>query len=296
MPESFNRFSTVFSSGGICMRTSRMMNEVMGGTEELQVERRRMSDDRRRFGLRFQSLFQNALEAVDVEQLEVESPPAGRVQTSGAVAFGQAQQLLGLTQTAPGELAAQKLIGEIAGGGSQFTRPLAVEVGPAQGVGGPALRVIGVIGRAAAGRLALMRLDQLAMRIDPHQRSITAHLDLAADPARGKRVEGLPKANVMIRMNFALSPGGCCEAFGLERNQPGLLFCLEDFQGHSPGGSVEAAASHLTAPEQSAARHVVEVDKRLPLKEALPHITHTILNDRFVPRVNRPGRVGEEAP
>ena len=68
-----------------------------------------MSDDRRRFGLRLQSLFQDVLEAVDVEQLEVESPPAGRVQTSGAVAFGQAQQLLGLTQTAPGELAAQKL-------------------------------------------------------------------------------------------------------------------------------------------------------------------------------------------
>src|SRR5215469_4434000 len=296
MPDSRKRFSTVFSSGWICIASSFSRHEMLGGTQKLQFQRRLLAHDGLRFALRFQSLLQNALDAVDVQQVEVESSPASGVHTSGTVAFGQAQQLLRLTQTAPGELAAQKLIGEIAGGGSQFTRPLAVEVGPAQGVGGPALRVIGVIGRAAAGRLALMRLDQLAMRIDPHQRSITAHIDLAADPARGKRVEGLPKANVMIRMNFALSPGGCCEAFGLERNQPRLLFCLEDFQGHSPGGSVEAAASHLTAPEQSAARHVVEVDKRLPLKEALPHITHTILNDRFVPRVNRPGRVGEEAP
>src|SRR5215471_21787964 len=118
MPESFNRFSTVFSSGGICMRASWVMNEVMGGAEKLQVECRLRSDDRLRFGLRLQSLFQNALQAVDVEQFEVESPLAGRVQTSGAVAFGQAQQLLRLTQTAPGELPAEELIGEIAGGGS----------------------------------------------------------------------------------------------------------------------------------------------------------------------------------
>ena len=81
----------------------------MGGTEKLQVECRLVSGDRLRFGLRLQPLFQDALEAVDVEQFEVESPPAGRVQTSGAVAFGQAPQLLCLTQTAPGELAAQKL-------------------------------------------------------------------------------------------------------------------------------------------------------------------------------------------
>src|SRR5215471_4219285 len=239
MPESFNRFSTVFSSGGICMRASLIMNEVMGGTEELQVERRLMSDDRLRFGLRVQSLFQDALEAVDVEQFEVESPLAGRIQTRGAVAFGQAQQLLRLTQTAPGELAAQKLIGESAGGGSEFAGPLAVVVGPAQGVGSPALRVIGVVGGATAGRLALMRLDQLAVRIDTNQRSIAADLDAAADPARGNRVERLPKANVMIRVNFALSPGGRFEAFGLKGNEQRLLFRLEDLQGHSPGGSVD---------------------------------------------------------
>src|SRR6516225_11256741 len=162
------------------MRTSWGMNEVIGGAEKLQLERCLTSNDRLRLGLRFQSLFQNALEAVDVEQVEVESPSAGRVQTIGAVAFGQAQQLLGLTETAPGELAAQKLIGEIAGGGSQFTGPLAVVVGPAQGVGRPALRVIRVIGRATAGRLALMRLDQLAVRIDTNQRSIATDLDAAA--------------------------------------------------------------------------------------------------------------------
>src|SRR5215472_13505120 len=277
------------------MRASLVMNEVMGGTEELQVECRLMSDDRLRFGLRLQSLFPDALEAVDVEQFEVESPSAGSVQTSGAVAFGQAQQLLRLTQTAPGELAAQKLIGEITGGGSQFTGPLAVVVGPAQGVGSPALWVIRVIGGAAAGWLALMGLDQLAVQIDMNQRSIAADLDAAADPARGNRVERLAKADMMVRMNLALSPGRRLEALGLERDQPGLLFCLEDLQGRSPGGSVDAAARDLAAPDQSAARHVVEIDKRLPLKEALPYVPHAIFHQRLVLGMARPGRIGQKA-
>jgi hypothetical protein len=72
---------------------------------------------------------------------------------------------------------------------------------------------------------------------------------------------------MVIGMNFALSPGRRLEALGLERDQPGLLFRLENLQGHSPRRSVDAAASDLAAPDQSAACHVVEVDKRLPLKK-----------------------------
>src|SRR5215831_13408340 len=68
-----------------------------------------------------------------------------------------------------------------------------------------------------------------------------------------------------IRMNFALSPGRRLEALSLERNQPGLLFRLENLQGHPPRGSVDAAASDLAVPDHSAGRHVVEIDKRLSL-------------------------------
>src|SRR5207302_9898663 len=107
MPESRKRFSTVFSSGWICILASRGRNEMLGGTEKLQRQRRLLSDDGLRFGLRSQSLFQNASEAVDVEQLEVESPSASRVQTSGAAAFAPAQQLPPLAQTTPADAAAQ---------------------------------------------------------------------------------------------------------------------------------------------------------------------------------------------
>src|SRR6516225_6727175 len=151
MPDSRKRFSTVFSSGWICIASSFSRHEMLGGTQKLQFQRRLLAHDGLRFALRFQSLLQNALDTVDVQQVEVESSPASGVHTSGTVAFGQAQQLLRLAQTAPGELTAQKFIGEITGSRPEFPGTLAVVVGPAQCVGSPAIRVIGVIGRAAAG-------------------------------------------------------------------------------------------------------------------------------------------------
>jgi DNA invertase Pin-like site-specific DNA recombinase len=73
----------------------------------------------------------------------------------------------------------------------------------------------------SSGRRApcLMRLDQLAAHINAHQGSIAADIHLAADPARGKGIERLPKADMVIWMYFASAPGRRVEAFGLDRNQ-----------------------------------------------------------------------------
>jgi hypothetical protein len=70
------------------MRVSFGRNKMLGGAEELQLGRRWMSGDGLRFTLSFQSLFQNGLQAVDIQQIELESPPASRVQASAAIAFG----------------------------------------------------------------------------------------------------------------------------------------------------------------------------------------------------------------
>src|SRR5215468_947975 len=172
MPDSRKRFSTAFSSGWICIGTSLVRKEVFGRTQELQFQRSLWSDDRLRFALRFQSLFQNALDAIDVQKVEVQGAPASSVQTIGTVALGQTQQLLGLTQTAPGKFTAQKFIGEIARRRSEFPGTLRVVVGPTQGVGSPTIGIIGVVGRAAAEWLPFMSLDQLAVEIDMHQGAI----------------------------------------------------------------------------------------------------------------------------
>src|SRR5438445_11591080 len=104
MPESFKRFSTVFSSGWICILASLGRNKVIGGAEKLQLQHRLLSDDGQWFRLRFQSLFQNELLAVDVQQIEVQVPPASSRQPSGCLAMGQAPHQLRTAQTATGKL------------------------------------------------------------------------------------------------------------------------------------------------------------------------------------------------
>jgi hypothetical protein len=52
---------------------------MLGGAEKLQRERRLLSDDGLRFTLRFQPLFENALNAVDVQQVEIKSSSASRL-------------------------------------------------------------------------------------------------------------------------------------------------------------------------------------------------------------------------
>jgi hypothetical protein len=117
-----------------------------------------------------------------------------------------------------------------------------------------------------------MCLNQLAVQVDAHQRSIAADIDLAADPACGNRVQRLSKADVVIRMYFALRPSRGIEAFAHQWNQLGLFLRLEDLQGDSPGGSVDPTAGNFATPDQGTTRYVVEIDERLPFKEALPYI------------------------
>jgi len=61
---------------------------VFDGAQELQRQLRLWSDDGLRFALRFQSLFQNALEAIDVQEIEVQGTSASGVQPIGTVALG----------------------------------------------------------------------------------------------------------------------------------------------------------------------------------------------------------------
>src|SRR6516164_404296 len=101
---------------------------------------------------------------------------------------------------------------------------------------------------------------------------------------------------MVIWMYFALRPSRRIEALALQRKQLGLLLRREDFQGHAPGGSMDAAAGDFATPHQSATRCVVEIDERLPFEEALPDIRHAIFHHRLVLGVARPGRIGQKAP
>ena len=59
---------------------------------------------------------------------------------------------------------------------------------------------------------------------------------------------------------------------------------------------MDAAAGDFAAPDQSAARYIVEINKRLSFEKTLPYVRHAILNDRFILGVCWPGRIGQKAP
>ena len=59
---------------------------------------------------------------------------------------------------------------------------------------------------------------------------------------------------------------------------------------------MDAAAGDFAAPDQSAARYIVEIYKRLSFEKTLPYVRHAILNDRFILGVCRSGRIGQKAP
>ena len=138
-------------------------------TQKLQFQWRLLSDNRLRGGIAFQALFENALDPVDIDQIKVQGAPARGVETVRSISIRQAQQLLRLPQTAPGELAFQEFVGEVPGCRSQLPCFVTVEIRPAHGERRPALGIVGKVGGAASAFLTRMRFDQIAMRVDPDQ-------------------------------------------------------------------------------------------------------------------------------
>src|SRR5262249_56099407 len=106
MPDSFKRFSTVFSSGWIDIDTSRSVNEVMSRAQKLQVERRLMAGDGFARGIVFETLLKDSLHTVNVQQFKVQRSLTCRIEPGRAVAFGQADKLFCRTEPAPAHLTA----------------------------------------------------------------------------------------------------------------------------------------------------------------------------------------------
>src|SRR5207249_4463314 len=77
------------------------------------------------------------------------------------------------------------------------------------------LRIIVVISRTATAGFALMRLDQLAMDVDPDQGAVRADLNLHADiPTRRHRIQSAIQPHMVIGVNLAVDPVGWIETSG----------------------------------------------------------------------------------
>lgn len=88
------------------------MGEAVGGTQEARGEQHELPARRLGVDLAFELVLDDLLDAAGVEQLEVHGPPAGSVDALAAVLVRQAQELLGLSQLGPGEVAREQLLEE----------------------------------------------------------------------------------------------------------------------------------------------------------------------------------------
>src|SRR5437764_9678286 len=100
---------------------------------------------------------------------------------------------------------------------------------------------------------------------------------------------------MMIGMNLAVDPVGWIETSSFERNQNRFLFAVENLDRYPAGRSMAAPARRIPAPDQSAARDIVQIDEGLTLEEALAHEAYGIFDDRLIFGMPRPCRVGQKA-
>ena len=200
----------------------------MRGTEEArQREDQQLAAAGIALGLAREAGLQHGLDALHVEELEVQGAAAGGVEPAAAVLVAEAQELLGLAQLRPREGSREELLGEAA-------HVLAHAPGLADhglrvphGVGRELGRVVAVVGRAAAGRLALVDLHALAGDVDADELRVAAHPDALAHVAGRDGVDGLLELDVVVAVDLALGPARRIEARALERPQRGLLHVEE---------------------------------------------------------------------
>jgi hypothetical protein len=83
------------------------MSKVISRPQKLEIEGSLVAGDGFGCGIVFESLFKDALHAIDVDEFEVQGSLTSGIQRLGAVTIGQAEQLLGGAKSAPGELTRQ---------------------------------------------------------------------------------------------------------------------------------------------------------------------------------------------
>src|SRR6478672_8846954 len=104
------------------------MSKVIGRPEELQRKFLGLTVNGFWRGISFECLLKNAFDSAHIHEFEAQCPFTGMVDALGPVAFGQPQQLLGLSQAGPRKVSLKKLFREAAGVLSEFLSLLAIEV------------------------------------------------------------------------------------------------------------------------------------------------------------------------
>lgn len=240
-------------------------------------------------------MFDDALDAMYVDELERERAAARGVDPVVAVAVGQPHQLLRAAELGPRAVAGQQLLGELADVVAAATRVADHPVRIAPGVRLELVGVVVVVGGATARRLCRVCLDQRAVGVQAHEPTIAAHPERLADEARRDRVQRLAEAHVVVGVHLALPPHRRVEALAGHRAQRSALDLLEHSERALARRAVHAHAGDVVTPANRLALHVRQIDPCLAAEEAVAHVRHAALDVRLAGRVAHDRGVDDEA-
>jgi hypothetical protein len=119
--------------------------------------------------------------------------------------------------------------------------------------------IVVVVGRATAGWLSLMGLDQLSTDVNTYKLAVPADPRCLSDIPSGNGVDRFAKADVMIGMDLVLAPRRRIKPLLLERQQGRLFYVLEHHQRALPGRTVDPHPGALQAPADCTTLHVVDL-------------------------------------
>ena len=174
-----------------------------------------------------QCLYQDAFDPAHVDEVHVQGPAAGGVQTLRRVALSQADQLVSLPDLGPWKGTVKEPVGEFGHRRSLLGRAALDALGGSQGVGGQLGWIVGGIGGAAAARLAGMELEQPSPVVDAHQLAAQPGLHPLPRRTEGRRhrVEGVLAGHVVIGMDLGGAPVGDLVGLAVPGGQ-GLAFLI----------------------------------------------------------------------
>lgn len=150
-----------------------------GDLDELALSRRTQC-------LALEIALDDALDTLDVVEIEVDGPAAGSVEPLASVLGNEAQELLRLTKPGPGEVACEELLHE----GPQV-RPMPARlrdhaIGVTHCVGSELPGVVRVVGGSTPRGDSRMRLHELALHVEPDQLRVATNRDDPAHVAGGR--------------------------------------------------------------------------------------------------------------
>ena len=185
---------------------------------------------------------------------------------------------------------------ELADGRPQQLGLVDAAIRAAQRIGRPLGRIVGIVGGPAAGRLAGLDFNQVAMVVEVDEAAIAPHLERLADVARQHGVQAPTELDVVIGMDRAACPRRAIEGLRGQWQRHALPLGLGRRVG-GPGGVVPCPRVPASSRHQTVARACMSARSRgsAPAEEVLADVGDPSLRFRFPGGVARDSGIDDEA-